>query len=176
MPLVAKLLGFKPVFCDVDPDSFNAQARHIEACITERTSAVLATHLFGQPCDIVEIAELTRKHGIRLLEDCAHACGVRIDGKQAGSFGDIGIYSFAEGKTCPVLAAAPLPCRTTGSSRAREILAGGSTQSASAIRKKATSTWISGCYPPLIFGLSAYPVFAPQTRGRQTSHGLSHRK
>jgi dTDP-4-amino-4,6-dideoxygalactose transaminase len=60
MPMVAKLLGYKPVFCDVDPTTFNAGPEHIEPLINERTGAVLATHLFGQPCAIREIAALTK--------------------------------------------------------------------------------------------------------------------
>ena len=161
MPLVAKLLGFKPVFCDVDPGSFNAQAKHIEACITERTSAVLATHLFGQPCDIVEIEALTRKHDIRLLEDCAHACGVRIDGKQAGTFGDIGVFSFAEGKNMPCLGGGgAIAVRDSDvAARARDILAGASEQGSGDVFKKGLSTWIKWLLTrPVVFSLSAYPV------------------
>ncbi|MEH6581282.1 MAG: DegT/DnrJ/EryC1/StrS aminotransferase family protein [Halioglobus sp.] len=160
MPLVAKLLGFKPVFCDVDPVSFNAQAKHIEACITERTSAVLATHLFGQPCHIVEIAALTKKHGIRLLEDCAHACGLRIDGKQAGTFGDIGVFSFAEGKNMPCLGGGAIAVKDSAvAERAGEILAGANEQDSGTVFKKGLATWVKWLLTrPLVFGLSAYPV------------------
>lgn len=160
MPLVAQLLGFKPVFCDVDPLSFNAQARHIEACITPNTSAVLATHLFGQPCDIVAIEELTRERGIRLLEDCAHACGVRIEGRQAGTFGDIGVFSFAEGKNMPCLGGGAISVRDDAvAERARDILANAEEQSSASVRNKGFSTWVKWLLTrPLIFGLSAYPV------------------
>ena len=101
MPMVAKMLGYKPVFCEVDPVSFNAGPEHIEPIINENTGAVLATHLFGQPCPIKEIAILTRERGIRLMEDCAHACGVRVKGCLVGTFSDVGIFSFAEGKNMP---------------------------------------------------------------------------
>ena len=142
MPLVAKLLGFRPVFCDVDPVSFNAQSRHIEACITDRTVAVLATHLFGQPCDILNIAALTRERGIRLLEDCAHACGVRVDGTHAGTFGDIGVYSFAEGKNMPCFGGGAIAVQDGEvAARARRILADAPSQKKGAILKKAISTW-----------------------------------
>ena len=101
MPMVAKLLGYKPVFCEVDPATFNSGPEHIAPKINENTGAVLATHLFGQPCPIKEIATLTRKRGVRLMEDCAHACGVRMDGRLVGTFSDVGIFSFAEGKNMP---------------------------------------------------------------------------
>jgi dTDP-4-amino-4,6-dideoxygalactose transaminase len=160
MPLVAKLLGFKPVFCDIDPESFNSHARHFEACITERTSAILATHLFGMPCDIAEIQALAEKHNLRVLEDCAHACGLRINGKQAGTFGDIGIFSFAEGKNMPCFGGGAIAVKDAAvAERARDILSRGSEQSTSSIRSKGISTWIKWLLTrPLVFGLSAYPV------------------
>lgn len=160
MPLVAKRLGFTPVFCDVDAESFNAQARHIEASLTDRTVAVLATHLFGQPCDIVNIAALTRQRGIRLLEDCAHACGVRVDGKQAGTFGDVGVYSFAEGKNMPCLGGGAIAVQDRGvAERARAILADAPAQANAEILKKAVSTWAKWFLTrPLVFGLTAYPA------------------
>lgn len=160
MPLVAKLLGFKPVFCEVDPVSFNARAEDVEACITERTSAVLATHLFGQPCDIVAIEALTRSRGIRLLEDCAHACGVRIDGRQAGTFGDIGIFSFAEGKNMPCFGGGAIAVADQAvAERAAAILERGSEQSPKSVFSKGLSTWIKWLLTrPLVFGLTAYPV------------------
>ena len=101
IPLVAKLLGYQPVFCDVDPRTYNSGPDDIEPKITDKTGAILATHLFGQPCPIREVAELARQRNIRLLEDCAHACGVRVDGQLVGTFGDIGVFSFAEGKNMP---------------------------------------------------------------------------
>ncbi len=160
MPLVAKLQGFKPVFCDVDPLTFNVRASDIEACLTDRTSAVLATHLFGQPCDVAAIEALTSGRGIRLLEDCAHACGLRIDGKQAGTFGDIGIYSFAEGKNMPCFGGGAIAVRDAAvAERARDILARGTEQDSGAVFKKGLSTWIKWLLTrPLVFGLSAYPV------------------
>ena len=101
IPLVAKLLGYQPVFCDVDQQTYNSGREHIEPKITDKTGAILATHLFGQPCPIRDLADLARQKDIRLLEDCAHACGVRVDGQPVGTFGDIGVFSFAEGKNMP---------------------------------------------------------------------------
>jgi dTDP-4-amino-4,6-dideoxygalactose transaminase len=101
MPMVAQMLGYKPVFCDVNPQTYNAGPEHIEPKITAKTGAILATHLFGQPCPIREVAALARRRKLRLMEDCAHACGVRVGGKQVGTFGDIGVFSFAEGKNMP---------------------------------------------------------------------------
>src|SRR5262249_55857515 len=98
IPMVAKILGYQPVFCDVDPQTYNAGPEHIAPRLTARTGAIVATHLFGQPCPIQSIVELAQQRGIRVVEDCAHACGVRVTGRQVGTFGDLGVFSFAEGK------------------------------------------------------------------------------
>lgn len=158
IPMVAKLLGYEPVFCDVDPDTFNAGAEHIEAKITENTGAVLATHIFGQPCPIREVADLTKSRGIRLLEDCAHACGVRVDGRQAGTFGDIGVFSFAEGKNMPCFGGGAIATADKQiAERARVILAGAAMPDTGEIVKKAVSIWIKWLLTrPLVFGLTAY--------------------
>ncbi len=160
MPLVAKYLGYKPVFCDVDPDTFNAGPEHIEPKITENTAAVLATHMFGQPCPIYEIAELTKSRGIRLLEDCAHACGVRVNGRQVGTFGDVGVFSFAEGKNMPCFGGGAIVTSDAGiAERARTIVAGATMPGTGSIVKRAFSIWTKWLVTrPHVFGLTAYPV------------------
>lgn len=160
MPLVAKLLGFQPVFCDVDPKTYNSGPEHIERKITDNTGAVLATHLFGQPCPIEQIAELTKQHDIRLLEDCAHACGVRVNGRQVGTFGDIGVFSFAEGKNMPCFGGGAIATFDNQiAQRAAAILNDAQMPTADAIRKKAFSVWFKWLFTrPFIFGVTAYPA------------------
>ena len=158
IPLVAKMLGYQPVFCDVDPKTFNSGPEHIEKKITDKTGAVLATHLFGQPCLIQQIADLARKRNFRLLEDCAHACGVRVDGKQVGTFGDIGVFSFAEGKNMPCFGGGAIATSDDDiAQRAAEILSKAAMPSGGAIKKKAISVWVMWLLTrPFIFGVSAY--------------------
>ena len=160
MPMVAKMLGYKPVFCDVDPKTFNSGPQHIEPSITDRTGAVLATHLFGQPCPIKEIAELARKRHVRVLEDCAHACGVRVDGKQIGTFGDVGVFSFAEGKNMPCLGGGAIATADEQlAGRARQILAKAPMGSKDTITREALSVWAKWLLTrPTVFGVTAYPV------------------
>jgi len=160
MPMVAKLLGYKPVFCDVDPDTFNAGPEHIEPRITKNTGAVLATHIFGQPCPIREIAALTKDHGVRLLEDCAHACGVRVNSQQVGTFGDIGVFSFAEGKNMPCFGGGAIATvDPLIAERARVVLARARVPGFGAIIRHALSIWVKWLLTrPLVFGLTAYPV------------------
>jgi perosamine synthetase len=164
MPMVAKLMGFKAVFCDVDPDTFNAGVEHIEPFVTDKTGAVLATHLFGQPCDIQPIVEMARARNIKVLEDCAHACGVRINGKQAGTFGDIGVFSFAEGKNMPCLAGGAIAIADdTVAERARLLLEKAPPLDAGKVWSEGFGIWIHWLLTrPWIFGLSAYPALRLQ--------------
>ncbi len=160
IPLVAKLLGYQPVFCDVDPKTYNSGPEHIEKKITAKTGAVLATHLFGQPCPIQQISDLTRQRKIRLLEDCAHACGVRVDGKQVGTFGDIGVFSFAEGKNMPCFGGGAIATSNDEiAQRAAAILSETAKPSSNAVAKKAFSVWVMWLLTrPFVFGITAYPV------------------
>lgn len=85
--------GATPVF--VEPDAYdNIDASAIEAAITPRTKAILAVHLFGQSCDMDRVMEIARRHQLRVVEDCAQSHGTTWKGRQTGTFGDIGCFSF----------------------------------------------------------------------------------
>ena len=86
--------GFRPVFCDVDPDTFNVTAESIEAVWTERTVAVVVVHLFGQMAPMREILALAKPRGAFVLEDVAQAFGASSPEGMAGSVGDAGACSF----------------------------------------------------------------------------------
>ena len=94
----AVLLGAKPVFSDVDPDSGSITAATIAPLITPRTKAIAVVHLGGWPADMPAICELARIHGIAVIEDCAQAHGARIHGQSVGSFGDVAAWSFCQDK------------------------------------------------------------------------------
>jgi dTDP-4-amino-4,6-dideoxygalactose transaminase len=160
MPLVAKMLGYTPVFCAVDPQTFNAGPEHIEPKIAPKTGAILATHLFGRPCPIHAIMELARKHKIQVLEDCAHACGVRVDGRQVGTFGNVGVFSFAEGKNMPCFGGGAIATADDRiARRATEILSNASLPAKGDLIKKALSIWLKWLLTrPALFGLTAYPA------------------
>jgi perosamine synthetase len=160
MPMVAKLLGYNPVFCDVDPVTFNSGPEHIAPKISDRTGAILATHLFGQPCPIRDVVKLARERKIRVLEDCAHACGVRVEGQRVGTFGDVGLYSFAEGKNMPCFGGGAIATADEGiAARARQILFESPKPQKMTVIKEACSIWTKWFVTrPLIFGLTVYPV------------------
>jgi perosamine synthetase len=90
--------GAVPVFAEVDPKTLNLTAQTIEPCLSERTKAIIVTHLFGNPCEMSEIMELARSRNIPVIEDCAQAYLARVNGQYVGTFGAIGCFSMQQGK------------------------------------------------------------------------------
>lgn len=90
--------GAIPMFADVDPRTWNVTAATIEPCISDKTRAIMVTHLFGNPCQMNEIMELARSRDIPVIEDCAQAFLAQADGKMIGTIGDIGCFSLQQGK------------------------------------------------------------------------------
>ena len=86
--------GAKPVFVDINEHDFNINADLIEAHITEHTQAILATHVFGNPCDTDKIEAIARKHSLHIIYDAAHTFGVNHKGRSLLTFGDVATCSF----------------------------------------------------------------------------------
>jgi len=86
--------GLTPVFCDVRKDDCNIDADLIESLITERTSAILPVHIYGNACDVAKIGEIAERRGLKLIYDAAQAFGVSVDGKGIGTYGDASVFSF----------------------------------------------------------------------------------
>ncbi len=86
--------GIKPVFVDIDPQSFNLDPDKIEAAITPQTSAIMPVHCYGRPCDVDRIQRIADNYGLRLIYDAAHAFGVKHKGTSLLNFGDLSILSF----------------------------------------------------------------------------------
>lgn len=87
-------VGARPVLVDVDMASLNIDVREIEKAITKKTRAIMPVHLLGNPCAIEPIMELARKHNLLVIEDVCDSSGAEIGGRKAGTFGDLGTYSF----------------------------------------------------------------------------------
>jgi dTDP-4-amino-4,6-dideoxygalactose transaminase len=83
-----------PVFADIDLDSFTISARSIKELVSPRTKAIIAVHLYGQPCRMNEIKKISDRHGLALIEDCAQSHGALYEGARVGSIGDAGCFSF----------------------------------------------------------------------------------
>ena len=91
-------VGAKPVFVDIEPDTFNIDVAQVAAAITPATRAVLPVHLFGQPADLEPLVRLCHDHNLLLIEDCAQSCGACYGEKMTGSLGDLGCFSFFPSK------------------------------------------------------------------------------
>lgn len=92
-------LGAKPVFVDILPDSWCLDPARAEAAITSKTKAIIATHIYGNLCDMTALLDIGARHGIEIIEDAAEAIGAQYRGQRAGSLGRFGTFSFHGTKT-----------------------------------------------------------------------------
>jgi len=90
--------GAKPVFVDIEPDTYNIDPARIEAAITPRTKAIIPVHLYGQAAEMGPIQEIARRYGLTVLEDAAQAIGAAHHGTRAGTLGDMAAFSFYPSK------------------------------------------------------------------------------
>ena len=95
--------GARPVFVDIEPDSFNIDVKLLEAAITPNTKAIMPVHLYGQPANMDEIVRIAKKHNIAIIEDCAQSIGSDYKGTKTGAIGDIGCFSFFPSKNLGAL-------------------------------------------------------------------------
>ena len=86
--------GAKPVFVDIDPETFNLDPKQIKSKLSKRSKAILPVHLFGLPCNMDAVIKIARERSLFVIEDAAQAFGAQIHGKKAGSLGDTGCFSF----------------------------------------------------------------------------------
>jgi len=91
-------VGAKPVYVDIDPQTYNIDPNRIEQAITPRTKAILPVHLYGQACDMDALTGIAEKHGLVLIEDAAQAHGAVYKDRRVGSFGRVACFSFYPGK------------------------------------------------------------------------------
>lgn len=93
-PNSVALTGAKPVFCDIDPNTFTIDVRHLESLISPKTKGVMPVHLFGHPAPMGVINSIAARHGIQVYEDAAQAHGASENGKRVGTFGDFAMFSL----------------------------------------------------------------------------------
>jgi dTDP-4-amino-4,6-dideoxygalactose transaminase len=90
--------GLRPVFADVDAETLTLSPEAVERALTVRTSAIVATHVYGNPCDVDSLDAIAREHGLRLFYDAAHAFGSSVSGRMVGGFGDAEVFSLSPTK------------------------------------------------------------------------------
>ena len=86
--------GLEPVFCDIDPNDYTMDVTKLERLITDRTSAIMPVHVYGNVCNVEEIERIAHKYGVKVIYDAAHSFGVRYQGKSTAAFGDVSCFSF----------------------------------------------------------------------------------
>ncbi len=92
------MVGAKPVFADIDPTSLNIDPAKIESKITNKTKAILPVEVFGNPAGFDKVCEIAKKHNLKVLEDSCEALGSALNGKKAGTFGQMGVFGFYPNK------------------------------------------------------------------------------
>ncbi len=86
--------GLEPVFCDINPNDYTIDADKLEDLITEKTSAIIPVHVYGNVCNVNVIEKIARKYNLKVIYDAAHAFGVKVNGLGIANFGDISMFSF----------------------------------------------------------------------------------
>ena len=102
--------GITPVFTDVRPEDFTLDPAKIEALITERTTAIVPVHVYGNFCDVRAIERIASRHGLKVLYDAAHTFGATVDGRSASAFGDAAMYSFHATKVFHTVEGGAITC------------------------------------------------------------------
>jgi dTDP-4-amino-4,6-dideoxygalactose transaminase len=86
--------NIKPIFCDIEEDTYNMNPELIESLITPETTAIMPVHVFGYPCNLEKIQTIADKYGLKIIYDAAHAFGVKVNGEPIAHFGDVSMFSF----------------------------------------------------------------------------------
>jgi dTDP-4-amino-4,6-dideoxygalactose transaminase len=102
--------NIKPVFADIEPETFNLDPRKVEAAITPQTTAIMPVHVYGNPCDLDAYKKLADTYGLKIIYDAAHAFGVKTSGESVLNFGDLSILSFHATKTFNTIEGGAIVC------------------------------------------------------------------
>jgi len=116
------MVGARPVLADIDKKTFNIDPFNIEKKITKKTKAILIVHLAGLPCEINKIKKIAKKHGLYLIEDCAHSIESTYNNKHTGNFGDMGCFSFYSTKNLTTAEGGMILCKKKKKSDKLKVL------------------------------------------------------
>lgn len=116
------LAGARPVFADIEPETFSLDPAAVEAAITPATKGIMPVHLYGHPAGMRELAAIAAKHGIALYEDAAQAHGASLDGQAVGTFGDFAMFSLYPTKNMTSGEGGMVTCATDEIARTARLL------------------------------------------------------
>ena len=159
-PLLARSLGFSVRFADCEMESLGMDPEALAATITDNTKVVIATHLYGVPCRIREIAAIAEAHGATLVEDCAHCYGASLGGRKAGAFGRFGYFSFETSKPINTMGGGMVTTQDPElAQRIREVGRKEPAKNLGWLRKRLFKTTFESLVTnPLTFNLGVYPA------------------
>ena len=158
VPFLVKSLGYDLKFVDCETTTLGMDPEKLEAAISDNTAAVIATHLYGVPCQIDKIAKITKAHGSALIEDCAHCYGAAVNGQKVGTFGDAGCFSFETSKVINTMGGGMV---TVGdpelAQRVRAVARAQEPKDGSWLRKRLQKTTFEATVTnPVVFNLGVY--------------------
>jgi perosamine synthetase len=169
VPFLVKSLGYDLKFVDCETTTLGMDPEKLTAAITDNTAAVIATHLYGVPCQIDKIAEITKSHGSALIEDCAHCYGAAVDGKKVGTFGDAGCFSFETSKVINTMGGGMVTVNTKelGEQLRRTAREGKPNDVKWLVKRLAKTTFESLVTNPILFNLGVYQALRLIPRGEE---------
>jgi perosamine synthetase len=173
IPGMAVTRGCTPVFVDTERTTYAIDPAKIEAAITPRTRAIVPTHLFGGPARMDAVLEVARKHGLKVIEDCAQATGARIRGRRVGSFGDAAYYTFGLTKNITTLKGAMVTTDDDAlAERVRATIARATPTPRSALWKEVlTGTAMMVATHPMVYPFALHPAIrAGNALGKDPIH------
>jgi dTDP-4-amino-4,6-dideoxygalactose transaminase len=159
VPEVIKSLNLEPIFIDIDRNTHNIDPSLIESKINEKTKVIIATHIFGRPCDLSQIMEIAKKHHLAVIEDCAHAIGAEYNGRRVGLFGTAAYFSFGITKPFNTFGGGMITTNDAAlHGRIKERLASFVHPTPAAILKKALISYgLFFLTAPLFFSVAVFP-------------------
>jgi dTDP-4-amino-4,6-dideoxygalactose transaminase len=169
VPFLIKKMGFDLKFADCEMGTLGMDPVALEAMITERTAAVVVTHLYGVPCRVDEIAEIAKAHGALLIEDCAHCYGAAVGDRKAGAFGDGAYFSFETSKVINTMGGGMVTVRDTAlGNRVREAASAEPEKDLGWLLKRLARTSFEATVThPLVFNLGVYQALRWAPRGAE---------
>lgn len=175
VPYLIKRLGYKVRFVDCEMQTLGMDPDLLASAISQKTAAVIGTHLYGVPCQIDRIAELARQHDAALVEDCAHCYGAAVGERKVGSFGAAGCFSFETSKVINTMGGGIVTVSESG--LAARIRASASQEPRNSTkwlaRRLATTTFESLVTNPVLFNLGVYQALRLAPKGEENERFAS---
>lgn len=167
VPFVIKSLGFELKFVDCEMQTLGMDPEQLASVVSTDTAAIIATHLYGVPCRVPEIAEYATANGAVLIEDCAHCYGAAVAGRKVGSFGDAGCFSFETSKVINTMGGGMVTVRDPGlGARIRECAGRESRNDMKWLSKRlGRTTFESAVTNPVLFNLGVYQALRLLSKG-----------